>query len=132
MIGSRKTDIPGVNSSSNHDGLRTQLIDAMCFKLQRDVAERLFDVALWPVLEAAIEAGTLTVWRNTVKPIPVHLAVHIWLKGFLKLVEQIRGQEATTSKAAILKLLYQLEDQAKTAFNDAENISPLPREVTQN
>lgn len=103
---------------NNPDSLRKQLIDAMCFKLQRNEAEKLFDVAVWPVLDAAMTAGELLVSRNTQPTVSVPEAVQTWLEGVLKVVAEVRAVEATVSKRELLVLLYKMEQNGAKALAD--------------
>lgn len=109
----------------NHaESLRAQLIDAMCFKLGRNAAERLFDTALWPVLESAMKAGELLVHRNT-GPVqkPVHEAITAWLGVVNYTVMRVKAEEPTVSKAELLKLLYDLDENCQRALAEAKMVA---------
>lgn len=115
-------------SRQHQDSLRQQLIDAM-----KDYGigaspcspELVFEKALWPVLDKAIEAGELLVHRNT-GPVqkPVHEAITAWLEVVGWTVQKVKAEEHTVSKAILLKLLYDLDTQCQVALSEAKMVSP--------
>lgn len=112
-----------MNFMSNKDGLRTQIIDAMSkYPMSPVMAEDIFDQMVWPVLEKAVEAGKLVVWRNTVPQKPVDESIKIWLRACLGKITLIQDDEKIISKAQLLKTLYQLAVSAEHALAEAEAI----------
>lgn len=107
---------------NNPDSLRKQLIDAMISQdgVLPSAAERIFDIALWPVLDAAMKAGELLVARNTTPQIPVADAIQGWLEGVITVVGRVRQDEKIISKAQLLKILFDLEAIAQRALTDAK------------
>lgn len=103
-----------------HDGLRTQLLDAMYTRLGSTLATEVFDCDLWPVLEKAIEAGELLVWRNTQPVVPVPEAITTWLKAVVNKIDGMRPFMTRMSRKEALNLIIQLHDQAKKALEDSQ------------
>ena len=106
---------------NNSESLRTQLIMSMQdYVSDQRKAEELFDKALWPVLKAAMKAGELLVARNTVEQKPVSDAILGWLEGVLIVVNRVKADEKTISRAQVLKILFDLERVAQQALTDAK------------
>lgn len=110
--------------------LRTQIIEAMrnscceyCGKEGTINVEAMFDNAIYPVLEKAMDAGALLVGRNTKDRIPVHKAVLDWLQAVESHVQFIERNESTVSKRSLLKVIYQLGKSASNALHDANKIN---------
>lgn len=100
--------------------LRTQIIDAIgCQTGWEESAETLFDEAIYPVLEKAMENGNLMLSRNTSKIIPVPTAIKNWLVGVIALAEQVEQQQHTVSKGQLIQLFKGLQEQAQRAYEDA-------------
>lgn len=100
--------------------LRDQIIEAIALHQGwEESAEILFDKAIMPVLQRAIDAGALIVGRNTGPRIPIHQAVMVWLEQVTGHVMMIRTEEATISRRQLLKILYQFGDNAEKALADA-------------
>lgn len=110
-------------SREHAENLKEQLIASMEGRFGRQVAESVFTCDLWPVLDKAIDAGELVVWKNTIPQKPVHEAIKIWLHGCLKQVKAIRAEEPTVSKTEALRALYQLALGAEQALKNAEEVS---------
>lgn len=108
--------------SEDDKGLRAELIDAIAqhpFIPNRDVAEALFDLSIWPVLERAIDAGQVLFARKpTGKPIDV--AILGWMRATLTAIVGLRGMEHTVSRRQLLDSLYNFEASAREALADAE------------
>lgn len=105
--------------------LRDQLIEAI--NAYEDFpgnvwGEHLFDSAIMPVLQKAMDAGTLLVGRNTKDRIPVHTAVMRWIEEVVGHVMMIRKEEAVISRRQLLKIIYQFGDNAERALSDAKKI----------
>lgn len=119
---------------NNQDSLRKQIIDAMAEFGRREYGwsedtivayvDDMFDVAIMPVLEAAMKAGVLLVHRATVPQKPVPDAIMQWLESCLHIVATVRPLEPTVSKRELLNMLYQLEKGAAEAVKDAKAIKP--------
>lgn len=105
------------------DSLKEQLIAAMAPRLQRPLAESVFEHDLWPVLERAMDAGGLLLARNTVKQLPVHEAIIRWLEATLYGLMFVQADPHTISKAKLLDVLSQLVIQASRALEDAKRIN---------
>jgi len=110
--------------------LRTQIIDAMnTHAAAQGWAERtpdfnadMFDQAIMPVLQRAMDAGALLVGRNTKDRIPVHVAVREWMRKVQLHVDYIRSHEAVISKRQALKVIYQFGDECgKALYEDSRN-----------
>lgn len=113
-------------SREHAHSLRQQLIEAIaCHDSVIDkmnskaFAERFFQEAIWPTLDRAMEAGELLVARNTVKQTPVDIALKLWLNGCIATIGVVREHENVISKAALLKMLYSLDENATRALRDA-------------
>lgn len=106
--------------------LRTQIVDAMRpYFIQGShipLPETVFDQAVMPVLQKAMDAGQLLVGRNTATRIPVHEAVITFLQGMRNFRNRVRENEATVSKRQLLTMLNQLGDDAERALKDASGI----------
>jgi hypothetical protein len=105
---------------NNSDSLKKQLIDAMAPRLGQLMAESVFQCDLWPVLQASMKAGELLVARNTVEQKPVADAILGWLEGVLIVVNRVKADEKTISRAQVLKILFDLERVAQQALTDAK------------
>lgn len=103
-----------IDSITKHEGYGTSA---------REHAEILFDNAIMPVLQAAMEAGALLVGRNTKERIPVGVALLKWLEQVAGHVMMIRTEEATISRRQLLKIVYQFGDNAERALADTKKIS---------
>lgn len=107
--------------------LRQQIIEAIKGAPAPDqeygAAECLFDHHIMPVLQKAMDAGTLLVGRNTKDRVPVHKAVMSWLESVVGHVMMIRTEEATISRRQLLKIIYQFGDNAERALADAAKIN---------
>lgn len=112
-------------SRLHQDSLRQQLIAAMAPRLGEPLAQSVFNVDLWPVLDAAMAAGELLVHRNT-GPVqkPVHEAITAWLEVVGWTVQKVKAEEHTVSKAILLNLLYDLDTQCQVALSEAKMVSP--------
>lgn len=103
--------------------LREQILEQMRPYLDRGLkAEEIFDRGIMPVLQRAMDAGTLLVGRNTKDRIPMHTAVMHWLEEVAGHVMMIRKEEATVSRRQLLKIIYQFGDNAERALSDAKKI----------
>lgn len=107
---------------NNRDSLRAQLIEAMTERLGAPMAESVFQLDLWPVLEAAMKSGELLVHRATVPQKPVAECITSWLIQCVSVIERIKAQEHTVSKATALKTLYLLAVSAEEACHDAKAV----------
>lgn len=114
--------------NKNNDSLRTQIIEAMQeYKLanyyRADVPEsEVFDKAIMPVLEAAMKAGELLLHRATTPQRPVADGIVFWLTSCQQIISGVRQVENTVSRREVLKILYELEESAIVALNDARAI----------
>ncbi len=106
-------------SREHFPSLKEQMIKAMEQRLGAPLAKSVFDHDLWPVLDAAMTAGDLLVARNTVPQTPVHKALVQWMENSLKVITFVRKEEAAVSRRAALRIIYQIEDGAQRALNDA-------------
>lgn len=109
--------------------LRAQIIEAIeKFNILVDsddsIAADMFDRAIMPVLQKAMDAGQLLVGRNTKDRIPVHTAVMRWLEQVVGHVRMIEQEEATISRRQLLKIISQFGETAQLAVNDAKRILP--------
>ena len=107
--------------------LRNQIITAMDEQARlmgwadrsADINANMFDGAIYPVLEKAIENGNLMLSRNTKQIIPVPTAIKNWLVGVISLAKQVEERQHTVSKRQLLNLFHALEEQAQRAYEDA-------------
>lgn len=109
----------------NHrESLRHQLVTAMAVSLGDKRAQIVFDTDLWPVLDASMKAGELLVHRNT-GPVqkPVHEAITAWLEVVGWTVMRVKADEHTVSKAELLKLLYDLDENCQRALGEAKMVA---------
>lgn len=112
--------------------LRKQMIDAMnAHAAAQGWADRtpafnadMFEQAIMPVLQKAMDAGQLLVGRNTKDRIPVHTAVMRWLEQVVGHVRMVEQEEATISRRQLLKIISQFGENAQLAVNDAKRILP--------
>lgn len=108
--------------------LRIQIIDAMndhakaqgwadrTFEFNRDM----FEQAIMPILDKAIEGGDLLLTRNMAKRIPVPEAILGWVRGMQAFAASVKMQEATVSKRDLLRMVYSLGESATQALKDVE------------
>lgn len=120
-----------------HFSLREQLIAAMAPRLQRPLAESVFENDLWPVLEAAMAAGALVVARKAPKQLPVAEGIMQWLEAIGWWVSRVKNEEDVISKRKLLDEIYKLDEQARAALTDARAVAPKqlfipPKEAPQN
>jgi hypothetical protein len=123
----------GSAMNNNQDSLRTQIIAAMSHegRLQHgwstDTVEayvvQMFDNAIMPVLTAAMEAGELLLHRATTPQKPVADAIMDWLDACCAMTAKLHGLEDTASKRELLRIIYQLEENAIKALADARKLS---------
>jgi hypothetical protein len=109
--------------------LRDQIIDAMEAHpdwifyqgelLVPTTAAAMFDEAIMPVLQKAMDAGELLVGRNTKDRTPVHQGIVAWLELVTAHVTMIQMNEATISKRKALEVIYQFGEQASRALHEA-------------
>lgn len=107
--------------------LREQIIDGMnAIAKAQGWADRtstfnqiMFDEAIMPVLQKAMDAGMLLVGRNTKDRVPVQESIMGWLQQVIDHVAMIRGEESVISKRKCLDVIYQFGENAEWAFNEA-------------
>ena len=109
-------------SLNNRDSLRQQIIEAMTHRLGANLAESVFTLDLWPILEAAMQAGELLVARKTIEQKPIADGIIIWLMQCLSTIEVIKAGEAQISRRRALDTLYQLAVSAEQAVSDAKAV----------
>lgn len=117
--------IKGRTTMNNKDSLRAQIISAMndYYRGKRFCSnEELFDLAIMPVLSAAMTAGELLLHRATTPPKPVNDALIEWLEGCCKVVGSIQMDESIISRKQALNTLYQLESSAQQALVEAKGL----------
>lgn len=120
-----------VNTPPN---LRKQIIAALnSYRLdvvntpnQVSIAEDVFDTAIMPVLQKAMDNGALLVGRNTKDREPVHKEIIRWLETVIDHVKFINNNEETISKRKCLDVIYQFGDSAQKALIDARKIDDAP------
>jgi hypothetical protein len=108
--------------------LRTQIIDAMnAYRMDVvgtpdnvSIAEDVFDKAIMPVLQQAMDAGQLLVGRNTKEREPVHQSIIDWLKKTLGHIRMLEIEDATLSRRQAFEIIYQIGLHAERALADAE------------
>lgn len=110
-------------SKKTPPSLRTQIIDSIIaydngVAWRMDSPEVLFDKAIMPVLQKAMDAGDLLLGRNTGERIPVHVAVVKWLEQVKEHVDMVRTKEAEISRRQYIKMIYQFGESAERALND--------------
>lgn len=106
--------------------LRAQIIEAMRPYESRLIpanAELVFDEAIMPVLQKAMDAGALLVSKNTGPRISVPDAVKRFLDGILSLATQVQKLEATVSKRELLNMIYSMAANAASARTDIDAAS---------
>lgn len=116
--------------NKNQDSLRQQILDAMEnwysseFDMPADIemVANLFDQAIMPVLTAAMKAGELLLHRATTPQKPVAEAIMDWLDACCAMTAKLHGLEDTASKRELLRIIYQLEENAIKALSDARKI----------
>ena len=118
--------------NKNQDSLRKQIIDSMSrfdtqdgrFKadLGECYIEQIFDCAIMPVLDAAMKAGELLLHRATTPQKPVAEAIMDWLDECCAMTNKLHGLEDTASRRELLRIIYQLEENAIKALADARRI----------
>lgn len=115
--------------NKNQDSLRQQIIeameglDAMNVSDESPSPEQYFDIAIMPVLDAAMKAGELLLHRATT-PVPqVPDVIVIWLEGCLKVINTIHRAKGVTAEE-LMGVLAQLEDGASRALADARALRP--------
>lgn len=108
--------------------LRTQVIDAMnAHAKAQGWADRtpafnadMFEQAIMPVLQKAMDAGALLLSRNTGPRLTSNEAVKKWLQQFGTLMVRIDAQHPTLSKRDLLRVLDSLAREAHNALVDME------------
>lgn len=110
--------------NSNQDSLRAQIIDSMLSKSEWSpgLAEKIFDEAIMPVLDAAMKAGELLLHRATKPQLPVSDSILVWLEGTCASLEQVEAEAATVSKRDLLNIMSHITAQARAALDDARNL----------
>lgn len=119
--------------NNNQDSLREQIIEAMKRfdtsdgQFHPEVGEgylqQMFDDAIMPVLTAAMKAGELLLHRATTPQKPVAEAIMDWLDACCAMTAKLHGLEDTASKRELLRIIYQLEENAIKALSDARKIN---------
>lgn len=113
-------------SRQHFPSLKEQLIKAMWdtpeLGLSTERATEIFEVALWPVLDAAMTAGELLVSRATTPQKPVAVALRDWLRGCITVVANLKKVEPTVSKRELLNILYTMDKMAQLALRDVEEV----------
>ena len=117
--------------NKNQDSLRKQIIDVMNkYTIAKRWADRtpefnaeIFDNAIMPVLTAAMKAGELLLHRATTPQKPVAEAIMDWLDACCSMTAKLHGLEDTASKRELLRIIYQLEENAIKALADARKIN---------
>lgn len=111
---------------NNRDSLRTQIINAIeasdhwhSYRYSSVKAELLFDEAVMPVLEAAMQAGELLMHRATTPEKPTAEKIMEWLENMCHSIAKVRDAEATVSKRVLLNVLYIAEEHGLKALADA-------------
>ena len=109
---------------NNQDSLRTQIIEAMNNHSKTGLADNadMFDLAIMPVLDAAMKAGELLLHRATTPQKPVNESIVAWLDGCCTVIATVHHQESTASKRELLSILYQLEEAAIIALADSKKL----------
>lgn len=111
---------------NNRDSLRTQIIEAITVfqgweygELNERDIDSLFDDAIMPVLEAAMQAGELLVHRTTTPEKPTAEKIMEWLENLCNSIAKVRDVEASVSKRTLLSVLYIAEEHGLKALADA-------------
>lgn len=110
--------------NNKNQSLRAQIIEAMKdygIDVSPCSPEMLFDVAIMPVLQRAMEAGELLVSRNTRPRITMPEAAKKWIAGMVGFAEDVRQEEAIISKRQLLSIIYNLGESAARAMADIES-----------
>lgn len=103
------------------DNLRHELIEAIaCHEGWEESAVALFDEAIMPILQAAMDKGQLLVSRTSKERIPVPVAMMTWIDGVLHLATQVMEQRNTISKRQLLKIFFSMAQNAAKAKADIE------------
>lgn len=110
--------------SSDSLTLRDQIISAIDHHADEHEsilnAFDLFDEAIMPVLQKAMDAGELLVSRNTQPRTPIPEAVKAWIEGVINLCTQVDVAQHTVSKRQLLKLFRVVGEQATRAKADID------------
>lgn len=114
---------------NNPESLRVQLIDAMAAHVSikdminhRHFAERFFEEAIWPTLDAAMKAGELLVARNTTPPKSVNEALVTWLEAVVAVVQKVKDADNATRRE-LIDLLYSLDRNCQVALAAAKAVN---------
>lgn len=110
--------------SDTGQSLRVQIVEAMNrYAKEKGWADRtpifnadMFDEAIMPVLEQAMEAGQLLVGRNTKDRKPVDVRIKHWLEEVVGHCRMLEKEEAVISKRQCLKVIYQFGENAEKAL----------------
>jgi hypothetical protein len=81
---------------------------------------KLFDEAIMPILQKAMDAGQLLVSRNTQDRVPVDKSIIEWLEKICEHVTLLQENEAVISKKQCLKVIYQFGTEAEKALFEAK------------